>query len=478
MLVPLVKEPVLALPVVAVFALLPVPGKPVGTLPSRRLPKDRATLPEVFMDRRPSHPARRFDLPERIVVRIEETKGFGHALLQVPPVALKRLRAADINVPEIERRAPLVDPLGQRHARTTGRHDADRIVAGGHPVPVKVGSLPKIVAVVGSEAFGTVEESVNARGLEERHAIHGKFENRLEVLVVLRQRVEFEVLGNAVHSPGLRLGLESPKHHLSGIGLVVGAFVRHTEDGQMPDAVNGLGNEVEVFAGMKRQRDSRARRKLPRPHSAAIDDQFRARVARFAVDLPIDSRHLPIAFGDRRHSCALGDLHAPHPRAPSQRHRDVGRIALAVTRKMNGGHHILDVDVGIQRLDLFGADLVHLDAKGACQRRLAPNFLPPVLRQCNGERSHHPKSRRNACLGLEPLVETGRILGEPGHVLVGPQLTDQPGRMPGRATGQLLALQEQNVRPAPLGEVIGDRTAGHAAADDHGTGMLGKRAHG
>ncbi len=65
-------------------------------------------------------------------------------------------------------------------------------------------------------------------------------------------------------------------------------------------------------------------------------------------------------------------------------------------------------------------------------------------------------------------VEIGRILGEPRHVLRAAQLPDQPRRVPGRAGGQLLALQQHDVGPAELGEVIGDRTAGDAAADDDG----------
>src|SRR3546814_20723075 len=56
-------------------------------------------------------------------------------------------------------------------------------------------------------------------------------------------------------------------------------------------------------------------------------------------------------------------------------------------------------------------------------------------------------------------IEVGRIFGEPGHVLRATQLADQPRRMPGRAGGQLLALEQNDVGPAELGQMIGDRTA-------------------
>jgi hypothetical protein len=52
------------------------------------------------------------------------------------------------------------------------------------------------------------------------------------------------------------------------------------------------------------------------------------------------------------------------------------------------------------------------------------------------------------------------------------QLPDQAGRMPGRAAGQLLAFEQHDVGPAELGQVIGHRAAGDAAADDDHAGIL------
>ena len=51
---------------------------------------------------------------------------------------------------------------------------------------------------------------------------------------ILGQLVEAEVLGDAVHAPGLGHGLEGTEHHLAGIFLVIGAFVRHAQDRQRP----------------------------------------------------------------------------------------------------------------------------------------------------------------------------------------------------------------------------------------------------
>ncbi|MCY1380851.1 hypothetical protein D9M69_687080 [compost metagenome] len=46
------------------------------------------------------------------------------------------------------------------------------------------------------------------------------------------------------------------------------------------------------------------------------------------------------------------------------------------------------------------------------------------------------------------------------------QLADEAGGVPGGATAQLALLQENHVPPAELGQVIGERAADDAAADD------------
>ena len=72
---------------------------------------------------------------------------------------------------------------------------------------------------------------------------------------ILRQLVEAEILADAVHAPGLGDRLERPEQDLSGILLVVGAFVRHPQHRHRPEAGDLLGDDVEMLAGMQRQRD-------------------------------------------------------------------------------------------------------------------------------------------------------------------------------------------------------------------------------
>ncbi len=68
---------------------------------------------------------------------------------------------------------------------------------------------------------------------------------------ILGQRVEAEILADALHAPGLGLGLEGAQHHLARILLVIGAFVGHPQHRQVAQPLDGFGHEVEVLAGMQ-----------------------------------------------------------------------------------------------------------------------------------------------------------------------------------------------------------------------------------
>src|SRR5690606_12038567 len=66
---------------------------------------------------------------------------------------------------------------------------------------------------------------------------------------------------------------------------------------------------------------------------------------------------------------------------------------------------------------------------------------------------------------------------QPRHILRAAQLADKPRRMPGGAAGKLLALKQHDIRPAEFRQMVGDRAAGNAAADDDRAGSCGKFSH-
>ena len=265
MLVALVVEPVLPLPGIAVLALLAVPGEPVGALPAGDLAEHRAARLQMLVQRRAPHAARGRHLAVGEMVGIEQAERLGHPRLEVGAVLLERLGAADVDFPEVEGRLAVVDPLRQRHAGAAGRDDADRIVAGRDQVAGEFRRLAEIVAVVGREALGTVEEGVDAGGGQHRHAVDAHFEDRLEMREILRQLVEAEILGDAGHAPRLGDRLEGAEHHLAGVFLVVGALVRHAQHRQARQPGDRLGDEIEMLAGVQRDGRRRSARRARAP---------------------------------------------------------------------------------------------------------------------------------------------------------------------------------------------------------------------
>jgi hypothetical protein len=117
------------------------------------------------------------------------------------------------------------------------------------------------------------------------------------------------------------------------------------------------------------------------------------------------------------------------------------------------------------------SDLPHVHVEGTGERGLPQEFLAPVRGQPERDRAHLPHAGGDAGFLLELHVEIGGILREPRHVLGAAQLAHQPGGVPGRAARQLLAFQKDDVGPAELRQMIGDRTAGDAATDDDGAGL-------
>src|SRR5262249_56346534 len=80
-----------------------------------------------------------------------------------------------------------------------------------------------------------------------------------------------------------------------------------------------------------------------------------------------------------------------------------------------------------------------------------------------------------AGLGVEAGVEIAGVLAHLGGGLGGGAEADhEPGGVPGGAGGDAVALEEHDVFPAHVGEVVSDRAADDAAADDDDAGALGQ----
>ena len=93
--------------------------------------------------------------------------------------------------------------------------------------------------------------------------------------------------------------------------------------------------------------------------------------------------------------------------------------------------------------------------------------------------AHRTEARGQPGLGLEPGEEVARVQADAGQGLARrPEAGHQPGRVPGRAAGQAVALDEHDVGDPLVGEVVGDRGADDPATDDDDAGAGGELRRG
>ena len=72
---------------------------------------------------------------------------------------------------------------------------------------------------------------------------------------------------------------------------------------------------------------------------------------------------------------------------------------------------------------------------------------------------------------LERVVEGHGVMLDAADVGAVMQPVNVRGGMPGRATGQLVPLHQNNVCPAQFGQMVQDGATDNAASDDDGLGM-------
>ena len=123
--------------------------------------------------------------------------------------------------------------------------------------------------------------------------------------------------------------------------------------------------------------------------------------------------------------------------------------------------------------NLGGADLLDIHAKGPRHRGGTGQFLQPLIRQRGSDRAYPFEPGRHPGFSLQRAIKFLGILRQLGHIGGGAQLSDQACRMPGGAGCQRLTLQQHHILPAQFGQVIGHRTAHHAATNNDHTGLVG-----
>ena len=150
----------------------------------------------MVMEGRASDPTRRGLLAVGVVIGIKQPQRFGGAFHQIAFVALERVHATDIYIAQIERFFAILHPLGQRHPGPTCRLDPDRIEPGSNPDIVHFGRKTQVIGIIRRKAFRTVEEGMDACAAQHRHTIHGRLQDRFEMVEILGKLVKLKIVRN------------------------------------------------------------------------------------------------------------------------------------------------------------------------------------------------------------------------------------------------------------------------------------------
>ena len=313
----------------------------------------------------------------------------------------------------------------------------------------------------GVNALGPVDDPVDARVGHRRDAPDRAFHDRLEALHVGRQELAVEVGRDAVERPRRRVALVAAHAQPADLLAEVDEVVRVAQLGQARvDALDRLGEEVLVGHRDDRHGHADQPADLRREHPAGVDDDVGADLGAFALVLDGHAGHAAALRADRDDPGLRSGSGAPRCRAP----------AASALASPDGSSQ---PSVGSQTAPRTPS--VDISGKRSWASRAVmsssgrPNVLAqPACRRSSSNRSglDARRSEPTSCHdGSVPVSAASRRyrsdavhhhLGE-GHRAA--QLADQAGRVEGRSGGQLRPIDEDDVGPAALGEVVGDATS-------------------
>ena len=227
-----------------------------------------------------------------------------------------------------------------------------------------------------------------------------------------------------------------------------------------------------MFTGLQRHVGIQHAPHLVAPHARAVDHHITGNVPLIAgFVLPSDPCNPTTVAGDACDLGAFGHHRALLARALGHGQRDIGRISLTVSGQPDTAGYVIDIDMFVARLDLGRGQFLHRDPKGTGHGGITVQLLQTFISERDRNRTHLPHPCGNASFRLKPHVKLRRIARQLGHVGAGPQLSDQPRRMPCGTRGELFAFQQDHISPTKFSEVIGHRAADHATADDDHLGL-------
>ena len=228
-------------------------------------------------------------------------------------------------------------------------------------------------------------------------------------------------------------------------------------------------DDVLVLHGQDGQLETHHPADFTGPQAAGVDDVLGVdRVAILDLDIPRLVRTLRQP-GDQG---VQADLRAGQLGALHVGSRDAGRVDVALDPVVQRAYEVLRVHHREDVSRLGRRDHLEVHPEVAASGDGHPQEVHPVL----GVGQHQPAAQVDgaALAGdlLDLLVEVDGVLLEPRDVRVAVQGVHAAGRVPGGTGGELATLEEDDVLPAGLGQVVQDARPDDAAADDDGLELV------
>ena len=378
--------------------------------------------------------------------------------------------AGDIHAPHVEARIAVDHPVGQRQPDAAALAEAGHDAAGDPEIGEALHRANQRVAVR-REGEGAVDDLLDAGLLDAGEMPEADLQRRRDAVEVWRQQLVAEIPRRVDRRPRLAGLLISAEQDavalLAGVDLTLEVeHADHLAPGRLVEGLDlrhRLRQKVHVLHGQHRQFDADHAADLARPQATAIHHMLGLHRSLFGDHVPGAVRILG-QFLDRVAEHDLGAELFGRLRIGDGGAR---RVEMAFDRVPHGADemplvHQREHRLGFRRRDQLGVH-AEITALGVGKPQEV-HALGAV-----GEHDAAGQMQRAGLAGnlLQLLVELDGVGLQLGDVGIAVQRVEATGRMPGRAGGQLRALDQHDIGPAGAGEVEQHRAADDAAADDN-----------
>ncbi len=336
----------------------------------------------------------------------------------------------------------------------------------GDPIVPKARNRADQRIAVRGEGEGAVDPFPDADILQHGKSLEADGEFGRDAVDVRRQQVHAEIPIGAFGLPMARIALVDAEQHAFAFLLQIGEALEVGDGGDLAihrdDFRHVLRDQIMVLHRRDRQVDAYHVSHFARPQPRRVDHVLRRDRSLLRNDGPMPIRQWP----QGQHAIAQDDLRAAFLGSARIGMGSTVRVHVAFVRVVESSLKVRDVDDRAQLLDLFGRHQTRFHFHGFVHGALGLQHLPPLWRRRQADAAGHVHADALAALLLDLLIEADGIALQCGDIRIIVECVESRRRVPGGSCRQLRALDQGNVGPAELAEVIEDAGPDDAAADD------------